>query len=69
MGFDIFGVNPTTEEGKYFRNTVWWWHPLAGYILDVAPKEIISKCTYWNSNDGDGLDAANAAKSRDISAN
>jgi hypothetical protein len=61
MGFDLSGMNPITEEGEYFRNTVWWWHPLVNYILHVAPKEITSKCTYWHSNDGDGLDAANTA--------
>jgi hypothetical protein len=28
MGFDLIGVNPRSEKGKYFYNNVWWWHPL-----------------------------------------
>lgn len=55
MGMDVMGKNPTTKEGEYFRNNVWWWRPLADYILATAPKEITSKCAYWQSNDGAGL--------------
>jgi hypothetical protein len=59
MGMDVYGANPATEEGKYFRNTVWWWHPLADYINEIAPN-IAGKCQHWHSNDGDGLDFAAA---------
>lgn len=51
MGMDVYGKN-----GAYFRNNVWWWRPLANYACIVAP-EITSKCKYWQSNDGDGLNA------------
>ena len=53
MGMDITGKSPTTEEGSYFRNNVWWWHPLWSYCEQVYPKceEILG-----HSNDGDGLD-------------
>lgn len=54
MGMDVSGRNPTTEAGSYFRNNVWWWHPLADYIAIVAP-QLAAKCKYWHSNDGDGL--------------
>lgn len=54
---DVSGRKPTTEAGKYFRNNVWWWRPLANYLQELAP-EITSKCTHWDSNDGDGLRAA-----------
>ena len=73
MGMDIFGRKPTSERGEYFRNTVWWWHPLADYCQEVAP-EITSACRHWHTNDGDGLDAAGAlalaeALQKEIDAN
>lgn len=51
---DVYGKAPVSETGKYFRNNVWWWRPLAEYCCSVAP-EITAKCAYWQSNDGDGL--------------
>jgi hypothetical protein len=59
MGMDVCGNNPTTEEGNYFHNSIWFWCPLANYIKQAAP-DIAGKCRYWDSNDGDGLDSANA---------
>lgn len=56
MGMDVCGKNPVAEKGEYFRNSVWWWRPLATYICEVAPVPA-SVCTYWQSNDGDGLNA------------
>lgn len=32
MGFDISGIKPKTEVGIYFRNNLWWWHPLWQYV-------------------------------------
>jgi hypothetical protein len=58
MGMDVLGA-PTSEAGRYFGVSVWWWQPLAAYCKEVAP-EICAPCTYWHSNDGDGLDAAGA---------
>lgn len=60
MGFDLYGNAPTTKEGKYFRRNIWYWGPLADLCLSVAPKEC-SPCEEWHSNDGDGLDAEEAA--------
>ena len=54
MGMDIYGVNPTKEEGKYFRNNVWWGRPLAEFIQVTYPN-IANKCEHWQTNDGDGL--------------
>lgn len=59
MGFDIYGADPGTEEGKYFRNNVWWWRPLANYCLEVAP-DVTEACPHWHSNDGAGLNAEDA---------
>lgn len=56
MGMDVYGKNPQSETGRYFRNNVWWWHPLADYIIDAHP-EIAAACEGWHFNDGDGLNA------------
>jgi hypothetical protein len=56
MGMDVYGKKPSSTDGKYFRNNVWWWRPLADYCCEVAP-DITDKCSHWQSNDGDGLDA------------
>jgi len=60
MGMDVIGQNPTNKEGEYFRNNVWWWHPLADYCVEIAP-EITARCEYWHYNDGDGLNGRDAA--------
>jgi hypothetical protein len=60
MGMDVSGRKPTTEQGKYFRNSVWWWGPLANYIWQVAP-EIAGHCEDWLTNEGDGLNAEDSA--------
>lgn len=59
MGMDVSGKYPTTEAGKYFRNNVWWWRPLAEYCCEVAP-EVAAGCDSWQTNDGDGLDEDDA---------
>lgn len=33
MGFDVIGAKPANECGKYFRNNVWWWRPLWGFVI------------------------------------
>lgn len=60
MGMDVFGRQPTAKVGEYFRNNVWWWRPLADLCCAMAP-EICAKCEHWQSNDGDGLYADDAA--------
>ena len=59
MGMDIIGKDPESEEGAYFRNNIWWWHPLATYIEAVAPDEAAG-CEAWHHNEGQGLDAEDA---------
>ena len=59
MGMDVFGKAPTSEEGKYFRNNVWWWHPLWSYCEEIAP-ELIPEDNPGHFNDGWGLDAEGA---------
>jgi len=59
MGVDICGRNPTSKTGEYFHTSWWPWRPLADDCCELAPA-ITAKCTYWQSNDGDGLDADGA---------
>ena len=54
---DVFGRNPTSETGEYFRRNVWSWRPLADFILDTVSAEITSRCECWHDNSGNGLNA------------
>lgn len=57
MGMDVYGKNPTSEEGKYFRNNVWWWRPLWGYCCQFAEDLIPTDVkTGGQMNDGAGLE-------------
>lgn len=56
---DVYGKNPTTERGSYFRNNVWWWRPLWDYCEKVAPD--LCEGVSGHFNDGDGLDEDDAA--------
>ncbi len=56
MGMDVIGRQPKNKIAEYFRRNVWGWHPLADYVLQVAP-DTASACKHWHTNDGDGLNA------------
>lgn len=56
MGMDVYGKEPANKTGEYFRRSVWGWHPLADYVTESFP-DLTAGCSYWQSNDGDGLDA------------
>lgn len=57
MGMDVYGKNPTSEKGEYFRNNVWWWRPLWDYCCEVAEGVISeSLAEDGHSNGGAGLD-------------
>lgn len=61
MGMDVYGLKPRNKSGEYFRNNVWYWHPLWSYIEETFPK-IASKVQHGHSNDGDGLNAQDSYK-------
>lgn len=58
MGMDVYGVNPVSEKGSYFRNNVWWWRPLWDYCCEVS--ELARSVENGHNNSGDGLDADGA---------
>ena len=56
MGMDVYGMNPTTERGEYFRANVWSWRPIH-WVMDnlktgIFDEEISESMCY---NDGRGL--------------
>ena len=34
MGMDVIGIEPYTEDGKYFRSNVWCWRPLWDFVCN-----------------------------------
>jgi len=60
MGMDVIGRKPSAETGEYFRNNIWWWHPLWEYCHHIAPE--ICEGVLGHSNDGDGLPGDGARK-------
>lgn len=60
MGMDVMGLEPTSEQGSYFRNNVWWWRPLWNYCEEVAPALCDGVSGHYN--DGDGLDSVSASE-------
>ena len=61
MGMDVYGLKPKTEKGAYFRNNVWYWHPLWNYCCELLP-ELTSKVESGHDNSGDGLNAVDSRK-------
>src|SRR5690349_732853 len=61
MGFDVYGKHPAAPAGRYFRNSVSWWHPLWEYVLQVAPW-VERKAPLGHYNAGDGLDGSQATE-------
>lgn len=58
MGMDVYGKKPASPKGEYFRNNVWYWHPLWDFCLDNF--EIANKVKNGHTNSGDGLGARDA---------
>lgn len=55
MGMDVYGKNPASTTGEYFRRNVWGWHPLWDFVENNHP-EIAELVKHAHSNSGDGLD-------------
>ncbi len=52
MGMDVFGKNPTSKDGEYFRANVWSWRPIHQLCETVLKKQLPG----WAFNDGEGLE-------------
>lgn len=70
MGMDVYGKNPKSVAGKYFRASVWGWHPLAECIefvcRDRGRMDLYESCPHWHSNDGAGLTSVGARQLADL---
>lgn len=57
MGYDLYGIAATSSKGEYFRNSIWWWRPLAEFVVErcdvTAPGE-------WFHNGGHEVTASEA---------
>ena len=54
MGMDVCGNKPISQKGEYFRNNVWWWHPLWDYCCYID-QSLIKRVPGAHENSGDGL--------------
>lgn len=63
MGFDLYGVKAETKTGEpmYFRNNVWWWRPLATYVVELCNLNAAG----WFTDDGMEITEALAVKIAD----
>tara|TARA_R100001015_G_C4512383_1_gene83690 strand:- start:80 stop:568 length:489 start_codon:yes stop_codon:yes gene_type:complete len=53
MGFDLMSTGKhKTSKGEYFRNNVWWWRPLAQYIIEHTNCVNEDDVEKWGYNDG-----------------
>ena len=65
MGFDLHG-NSDTDEGNYFRNSVWWWRPLWGFVSHHCSDILTEKDIYKGSfNDFYNISKSKALKIAD----
>jgi len=59
MGMDLFGLNPVSQVGEYFRVNLWYWRPMWLYIEDNF-SDLAAKVESSYTNEGYGLDACNS---------
>ena len=62
MGMDVYGKAASAEHGQYFRNNVWYWRPLWGYICTEFSELAGDDPEMGHYNDGYGLDADDATR-------
>ena len=59
MGFDVFGLSPTSSDGEYFRRNNQGWHLLMDVVEIFGPESLLNKCK-WRYNFEPGLGAEHA---------
>ena len=57
MGFDVYGMDPQTEKGHYFRNNVWFWRPLWQLICEEC-NDILTKKQMESGCYNDGVEVS-----------
>jgi hypothetical protein len=63
MAYDLYGTEPTADEGTHFRMSVFAWPEFVRVLLKFAPEEC-KPCKEWYGEDcyGRGLDAGQALR-------
>jgi len=51
MGMDVYGNEPASDEGKYFRASIWGW-PTITTVMEACGHDVP---VGWYHNDGEGL--------------
>ena len=51
MGMDVYGNDASTEEGEYFRASIWGW-PSITTVMEASGYDVPMG---WYHNDGEGL--------------
>lgn len=51
MGMDVYGKNPSSPEGEYFRANIWSWRPIHQLCELVLKRQLPE----WSFNDGKGF--------------
>lgn len=66
MGFDLYGLNATSENGDYFRNNCWWWRPLWEFVCTHCNDILTEKQQIGGTfNDGTKIGPAMSIKIAD----
>lgn len=60
MTMHVCGIEPATADGAHFEANLAGWSPLAEFACQMAP-EVTASVEDWHLNEGDGLDADDAA--------
>jgi len=60
MSFHIEARAPAFPQNDGLKLGAWAWRPVVQLIVDLCDPRVVSRCTYWSSNEGDGLDADDA---------
>jgi hypothetical protein len=61
MGMDVYGNNPKSKVGEYFRNNCWYWRPLWDYVCQECKSIITAKdASAGHYNDGHLISATKA---------
>jgi len=55
MGMDVYGRNPSCEEGRYFRASIWSWRPIHGLMRQLCCEFVSDEVLFsMGFNDGAG---------------
>lgn len=55
MGMDVYGRNPSSKDGEYFRASIWSWRPIHALLAETCGDLLSEKMLHsFGFNDGAG---------------